>query len=409
VKRSIFSLLGRPVWAPIEAGKMKVAINALAQSPHLFSGSLSQYLQMAEMLPALDPATDYALLVRKADAEYYREHAAGTQVVSTATPGNGVLARLVAEHSLLGRVCAREQVDVLFHASSGSAPLMLPSRTKLVLAVWAGQAPDTIYLPLHKRFYRSQLARPGIARATELIFNSQYSRNLFLERYRVDAPSTIIHHGVDPRLFYPTRGPKGGERAVTADPPQPYVLFVGQIYPYKQLHILAEAFSKAVLELRLPHRLVVTGSFAQGHNREDEGYRRRIQDILARYGMGSRIDFFEGVPVRRLRELYADADLYVQSSTAETFGRTVIEAMACGAPVLAARAAATPEVLGEAGVYYEPHDVEDCAAQIGRMLSDPALRAALRERGLQHARSFSRESEMQAMARVFHRVGSQPS
>ena len=385
---------------------MKVAINALAQSPHSFSGSLSQYLQMAEMLPALDPATDYALLVRKADADYYRRHAAGTRVVPVATPGKGVLARLIAEHSLLGRACANEQVDVLFHASSGSAPLTLPRRTKLVLAVWAGQALATVNLPVHKRLYRTLLARPGIARASELIFNSEYSRDLFLERYRADLPTTIIHHGVDPRLFYPSHTPESRAGAlVTPKSDRPYVLFVGQIYPYKQLHILAEAFGRAVLDFRLPHRLVVVGSFAKTHNPEGEGYRQRILDILTRHSVSARVDFLEGIPVSRLRTLYAGADLYVQSSTAETFGRTVIEAMACGAPVLAARAAATPEVLGDAGLYYEPEDVEGCAEQIGRLLCDTALRARLRETGLKRARGFSREGEMCAMAQIFHRVG----
>ena len=97
-------------------------------------------------------------------------------------------------------------------------------------------------------------------------------------------------------------------------------------------------------------------------------YRSRIEAVMAAADLQDRLVLMEDVNVQELRALYAGAALYVQSSAAETFGRTVIEAMACGAPVLAARAGATPEILGDAGLYYETEDAGACAAQMRTVL-----------------------------------------
>jgi glycosyltransferase involved in cell wall biosynthesis len=183
----------------------------------------------------------------------------------------------------------------------------------------------------------------------------------------------------------------------------PYVLFVGQLYPYKLLHILAEAFARAAASRGLPHKLVVVGSFSRTDSM-GEAYRGQILKTLADAGLSDRLVALEDVGIRDLRALYAGAELYVQSSAAETFGRTVIEAMACGAPVLAARAGATPEILADAGRYYEAQDAEGCAREISAILTDQELRGQLRAQGLKRAQDFSYEGELDHLIRIFRRV-----
>jgi glycosyltransferase involved in cell wall biosynthesis len=138
-------------------------------------------------------------------------------------------------------------------------------------------------------------------------------------------------------------------------------------------------------------------------------YRERIAGMLAEAGLADRLVTLDKVEIKGLRALYAGADLYVQPSSSETFGRTVIEAMACGTPILAARAGATPEILAEAGHYYEALDVAACAAKIGAILSDAELRQDLSREGLERARGFSYESELDRLIAIFHRVGAGPS
>jgi glycosyltransferase involved in cell wall biosynthesis len=388
---------------------MRVGINVLQQSPRVFTGSLSQFLQMGDMLPHVDPETKYTLLAGGADVDYYRQRTRIDQVVDAGLSDRGTLLRLASEHVLLGRACARHDVDVLFHQSAGAVPLMLPARTKVVLGVWGAQDPSSIALPLAKRLYRKLLAEQGLARTAHLILNSNYTRELVEARHTIEVPATVIHHGVDERLFHPTSDTAADQRAVRSlGLDRPYVLFVGQAYPYKLLHVLVEAFARAAIDRRFPHQLAIVASFNKQHNPEGEAYREQLLAILDSHGLRERAVFLEGIPVSGLRALYAASDLYVQSSASETFGRTVIEAMACGAPVLAARAAATPEVLGEAGRYYEPHDVDGCAEGIATILEDTTVREALRIAGAARVKLFSRIDEMRSMANVFREVGGQP-
>ena len=183
----------------------------------------------------------------------------------------------------------------------------------------------------------------------------------------------------------------------------PYILFVGQIYPYKQVHILADAFCEAMDRTGAPHKLVVIGSFAKAHGM-GERYREQILNIMAERGYQDRLVLASDIGVSALRALYTAADVYVQSSDAETFGRTVLEAMACGCPVVAAHAGATPEVLGDAGLYYEAQDVGGCATHLVQLLGDAQKRTQFRDAGLARVRSFSFEAEIAQMANLFHQA-----
>jgi glycosyltransferase involved in cell wall biosynthesis len=98
--------------------------------------------------------------------------------------------------------------------------------------------------------------------------------------------------------------------------------------------------------------------------------------------------------------LLGAADALAFPSLHEGFGLPALEAMACGVPVLAANAAALPEVVGDAGVLFDPRDVQAMAGTIAQVLSDKALRAVLSERGLERARLYSWERAARETAAV---------
>ena len=388
---------------------MKIAVDVLFQSPTHSTGALSWFTQFARLAPGRDPANTYVYVAGRDDVDYYRQKNPALQVEGAGWGNRRRILRILSEHFLLGPALKRLGADILFHGSSGVAPLVMPRRTKLVLAIWGMQHVAAADIRWEQRLYRRLLFRPGLARADAILVNSAYTRDLLLKHYgdAIRGPVEVVHHGVDFNLFRP--GPLSAAefaplaaRGVT----QPYVLFVGQLYPYKLLHVLAEAFAKAVGPRGLPHKLVVVGSFSRTDSMGN-AYRDQILRTLADAGLSDRLVAVEDVGIQDLRALYAGADLYVQSSAAETFGRTVIEAMACGAPVLAARAGATPEILADAGYYYEAHDVEGCAREIAAILGDEGLRGQLRAQGLKRAQDFSYEGELDHLIRIFHRVGAQ--
>lgn len=382
---------------------MKVALDVLFQSPNHSTGALSWFTQFARTVPARDPGTNYLFLAGRNDVDYYQEKNPALEVEPAGWGNDRRLLRIFSEHFLLAPALRRAGADILFHGSSGVAPLVMPRRTKLILAIWGMQHLAAGDIRWEQRLYRRLLFRPGLRRADAILVNSAYSRDLLLAHYRdIRVPVEIVHHGVDFRLFHP--GPDAAELerlGVTG----PYVLFVGQLYPYKLLHVLVEAFAQVAPALKLPHKLVVVGSFTRTDSM-GSAYRDRIADTLTGAGLADRLVTLDKVGIKGLRALYAGADLYVQPSSSETFGRTVIEAMACGAPVLAARAGATPEILADAGRYYEALDVAGCAAEIGAILTDSNVRQSLIGKGLDRARDFSYEDELDRLIAVFHRVGS---
>jgi glycosyltransferase involved in cell wall biosynthesis len=110
---------------------------------------------------------------------------------------------------------------------------------------------------------------------------------------------------------------------------------------------------------------------------------------VERLGLEGQVAFLGHVPEEDLPALYTAADLFVLPSLYEGFGLPVLEAMACGTPVVCSHAASLQEVAGDAARYMDPRDPEAMAEVLREAWEDPDLRAALRARGLARAASFS--------------------
>lgn len=160
---------------------------------------------------------------------------------------------------------------------------------------------------------------------------------------------------------------------------QPYLLSVGNFLPHKNLLRLVEAYSALPDPLRRRTRLVLAGRPAR------HGAARPVDPtILARPGV-----LLPGfIAPEDLPFLYAGATALVCPSLTEGFGLPVLEAMACGTPVVCARAGALPEVAGDAALYVDPTDVASIAKGLQRILEDEPLRRNLAARGLQRAKLF---------------------
>jgi hypothetical protein len=118
-------------------------------------------------------------------------------------------------------------------------------------------------------------------------------------------------------------------------------------------------------------------------------------------GITESVRFLGSVPEEDLPTLYSGATLFVFPSLWEGFGLPVLEAMACGVPAACSKTSSLPEIVGDAALMFDPLDVEEMAATIGRALEDEALRAELSEEGLQRAAQFSWEDTATATLKVY--------
>src|SRR5262249_40032321 len=138
----------------------------------------------------------------------------------------------------------------------------------------------------------------------------------------------------------------------------------------------------AILRRRHPARLIIRGD---GQPAYAHAVRQRVETL----GLGEAVTFQSYAAEGELRDLYARAACLVLPSLHEGFGLPVLEALACGTPVITSSSSSLPEVGGDAAVRLDPLDTIDLSDAMHRVLTDRELREDLRERGLKWVRAFS--------------------
>jgi glycosyltransferase involved in cell wall biosynthesis len=224
-------------------------------------------------------------------------------------------------------------------------------------------------------------ARLASRSAQRIICPSAFTRGDLVERYRVDQGKIRV---IPEAPALPT-----GEHD---PPPGPYLLAVGDLRRKKNLRVLVRAFVELRRREGIPHRLVLAGAEA------GEG------PVLRVLAGAQPVELTGYLPDPQLDALIRGADVLVHPSLYEGFGLVVLEAMARGTPVLAARASALPETGGEAAAYFEPDDPDGLRAALGSLLDDAGARAELSRRGREWAARFSWARTAQDTAAVYREL-----
>jgi len=281
----------------------------------------------------------------------------------------------------------------LFHAT---AHLLLPlRRVPTVLTVH-----DLIYhlFPQHHKrlnYWYLNLAMPLYCRRADAIITVSASSKRDLVRcYGLPPEKVTVVHEAAADHFRPA--PPEAIAAIRRryGLPERYVIYVGTIEPRKNLVRLLDA-------LRLLHekgeriKLVIVGGFGWLY----ENLFRRLGE------MPPGVVILPGyVPDEDLPALYSGATLFALPSLYEGFGLTVLEAMACGTPVVCSHTSSLPEVAGEAAAYFDPTDVEEMAEVMHQVLNDEGRREEMRARGLAQAARFSWSRAAEQTMAVYQRV-----
>ena len=272
-------------------------------------------------------------------------------------------------HAILPRILDKVQPD-LCHYTNFLAPIS-EDRPYVVTIHDMGLEVLRYSHPLAKRIYTRPLI-PRVARKARLILtNSEYSkweivRHLGLSEDRIR---------VTPLAASPEFLP------VPVRPRNPYFLYVGNLEPRKNLERLIEAFARMP---RKEHQLVIVG---------DSWYRGGAVEKKARsLGLNGEVKFLGYVPRAELPGLFSGATAFVYPSLLEGFGMPIIEAMACGAPVITSNSSALKEVAGGAAVLVDPLSVRELTEAMERVAQDSRLRAELSQKGVRRAAEFSWET-----------------
>lgn len=271
-------------------------------------------------------------------------------------------------------------LDVLF-CPSYTVPVT--RRGRFVVATHSVEEAVPGSLPWHYHYTYAPLFRTSARRASCVIVPSALVRDQVREVYGVpDEQIVVVPQGADER-FRPSTSPEADRRArvrfVGTD--RPYLVFVGKLSARRCIPLLIEAFSLLVREDRIPHALLLLGP---------NHLNLPIREDAERLGVADRVVQDDGrfADHAELVSAYTAADAYVSASAYEGFSITMVEAMACGTPIVAMRRGAVPEVTGDAAVLVEDHTAEALADAMRRVLRDGELRATLRRRSLERAAQF---------------------
>ncbi len=230
-------------------------------------------------------------------------------------------------------------------------------------------------------FYRT---RRTARRARKVITISQHAASEIVTLYGLPPDRVAVVHAGVSQDFRPNQDPEAFAdlRQRLEIPEQRFILFVGGANPRKNHRALLRAYTR-----RLP-RLERYGLVMVGDPSDRFGDIR----ITARgLGIDHRVSCVRYVPVDDLKLLYSHAELFVFPSIYEGFGMPVLEAMACGAPVITSSTTSLPEVAGDAAILVNPEDENDLADAMTMVLEDPSLREALKQKGFQRAKLFTWE------------------
>ncbi len=320
-------------------------------------------------------------------------------------PANFHVTRLPFHDIWLARVWQRAQAPLpadlitgpidLFHSPDFTLPPVRRGTRSLLTVHDLSFVRDPASTAPVLRAYLEVVVPRSVARADHILADSAATRADLIDLYQTPPEKvSVLYCGIHP-AFRPVREPQvlADVRARYGLGSAPFILAVSTLQPRKNYARLIQAFA------RLPEpdvSLVIAGG---------KGW--MFETILAeaeRLGLRDRVIFPGFVADDDLPALYSAARLLAYPSLYEGFGLPMLEAMACGTPVVASTASCLPEVAGGAALLASPTDVDELAAALDRALTDEALRLDLVARGHSRASEFTWDRSAQQLLATYHRL-----
>ena len=372
----------------------RIGINA-----HLLSGEagyrragIHHYMaQVLRHLPAL-PHLHYTIFTR-CQGDIPTVH--GRAFVSSRWPTERRLVRIVWEQTGWPLAAWRARLDLL-HGMAFATPVLAPCPTVVtVYDLSFVHYPDRF--PAAQRLYLLAQTRRSCRHSRRVVAISAAGRQDIHDVLGIPlAQIDVVSPGVD-AAFRPLPAAEIAAFRRAKQLPDRFVLHVGTLQPRKNLPTLIRAFAQMRAAVHLKDvQLVLVGGKGWFYD--------EIFTQVEALGLREQVRFTGYVPDDELPLWYNAGTLLAFPSVYEGFGMPILQAMACGTPVVAAATSAIPEVTGPAALHFDPHDVAALSGNMARLLDDPSLVAIMRAQGLAQAQQFTWEQAGQQMVAVYQKA-----
>ncbi|MDD5032251.1 MAG: glycosyltransferase family 1 protein [Patescibacteria group bacterium] len=342
--------------------------------------------EVVDKVVALDRENEYFIfLSRENFSEFVSDNPKVKKVLA------GARWYTLAEQIFMPYLIWRARLD-LMHFPHFNVPVLTPVKSvvtihDLILTKFPTVRATTLsplFYKVKNLFYRIVIWL-AVKRAKTVIAVSQFTKDDIIRQFKIKPDKVVVtYEGVSDLL---NKGlddySHDKETLLGYNIGSPFLLYVGNAYPHKNLEGLVKVFS-LILEKRPGLSLVLVG-------RQDYFY-NRVKEFTGKYWPEKSPVIFPGfVPDENLKLLYSRALAYVFPSFYEGFGLPPLEAMAGGCPVISSNKSSLPEILGEAAVYFNPEDEEEMKRQIEKIIEDKNLQQELIKKGYEQVKKYSWE------------------
>jgi glycosyltransferase involved in cell wall biosynthesis len=371
---------------------MRIGIDARPLSKQ--RTGIGNYVQgLVELLPQVAPQHDYFLYSNR-DLEHPESEGTLHQI-------DRAFSRCPGAFWLLGRgarLARRDALDI-YWGTNAILPVGMPSGVLKVVTVY-----DMVWLRCpetttrYNLFVQTMCARRAIADADCAIVISRTTQDELIQALGVPREKTqLVYPGVDDRYQAQDQVKAAEYISRKYGVPRRYLATVGIVHPRKNQQFLVKVLGILKKNGQLDCPLLVVGPMGWKNS-------PLFREIQAAGLTESDIRFLGYIPDEDMPLFYAGAQVFLFPTLYEGFGLPPIEAMACGAPVIASDSPCMPEVLGDAAILESLTSPERFATSIVRVLSDDQVRDALRTKGIQRAQRFRYQTSVKQLLEVFENI-----
>ncbi|MEW6128478.1 MAG: glycosyltransferase family 1 protein [Acidobacteriota bacterium] len=376
------------------SGHLKVGVTTFGGDGG--KSGISQYIiNLLNEFSKMENAAQFEVMVYENEKDIFVPRENGLKSLCFSEKIQNPIRNVAWHQSRLPHICKRQKYDVMFlPAGNRRLPMSSPCPTVGTVHDFSSIHVKAKYDPA-RMFYITRVLPFLIRRLTRILTVSESSKRDIVEYARVPEEFvTVTPLAADPKIYFPRDQEESFHRVANKfSVTQPYMLFISRIeHPGKNHAKLIEAFNLLKAREHLPHQLVLAGSDWNGA--------AEVHRLAEASPFKNDIMFTGFVRTEDLPDLFCGSELFVFPSLYEGFGLPVLEAMSCKVPVACSNLSSMPEVAGDAGLLFDPYEVEHLTETLKMILTNDALRQDLAERGYQRSRCFTWEATAQKTMQV---------
>jgi glycosyltransferase involved in cell wall biosynthesis len=338
--------------------------------------------RLVRNLPQLLPSTDILLLTDKVISDSLVPPGCRQVVLGRACVEDSTAARLYSPvwmNSLVPACLVRERVQ-LFHGTNFVVPLRKVCPTVVTVHDVAFVRVPHTFSPVYRAYMRTQV-RWSMSHSDRIIAMTEHAKQDMIACFGTDARRIeVTYVGYEDGYGASVDSEQRNQTQRALDLPKRFALHVGVIEARKNIETLLRA-SVRPLANGLMDAVVLVGKDGLGV--------QEVHRTAAELGIAHQVKFLGYVDQKHMPSVYTLASALIFPSVFEGFGVPVLEAMACGTPVIASDRASIPEVAGDAALLIDPYDADAFELALTRVLTDAVLREDLKSRGRARARRFT--------------------